>query len=312
MKPLSSNEIYGNWATLLLTTDKNGDIDFSKLNDEIDILIDSKPNGIYSNGTAGEFYTQTEDEFFKISEQLAVKCEKENIPFQIGVSHMSPQISLQRLKMIKHLKPGAVQVILPDWFPPTLEECMAFLQKIAVEAGEISLVLYNPPHAKKKLQPEEWQDLKKKVPTLRGVKVFDQNSNIKYYERIRNNSKDISVFIPGHNLATGITLGAQGAYSNVSCLNPWAAQRWYNLTQTNMNQALELEKRIKYFMETLIEPFIIQQHFPNHACDRFMALVGGWTDIGTSLRWPYKSIPEYLAESVRKKATHIIPEFFEK
>lgn len=311
MKPLSAKEIFGNWATLLLTTDKSGNINFSKLNDEIDVLIDSQPNGIYSNGTAGEFYSQTEDEFVRISELLAMKCEKAGIPYQIGISHMSPQISLQRLKVIKHLRPGAVQVILPDWFPPTLEECAIFLQKIALEAGDISLVLYNPPHAKKRLQPEEWQDLKRGIPLLMGVKVFDQNSDLKWYERVKRSSTGISVFIPGHNLATGITLGAQGAFSNVSCLNPRAAQKWFNLTQTDMEQALALEKRIKYFMTTLIEPFITQQHFSNHACDRFMAMVGGWADIGSNLRWPYKSIPEDLAEPVRAKAKNIIPEFFE-
>lgn len=310
MKPLTSSAIFGNWTTLLLTTNKKGDLDFFRLNDEIDVLIASQPNGIYSNGTAGEFYAQTEDEFFKISEQLAVKCEKKSIPFQIGVSHMSPQVSLQRLKMIKHLKPGAVQVILPDWFPPTLEECVIFLQKISDEAGDISLVLYNPPHAKKNLQPEEWVVLKSKIPSLMDVKVFDYDGDLQWYKRVKQNGEGISVFVPGHNLATGITLGARGAYSNIACLNPWAAQRWYYLMQTDMNQALELEKRIKYFVRMLIEPFITRQHFPNHACDRFMAMVGGWTDVGHGLRWPYKSIPEDLIEPVREKGKKIIPEFF--
>ncbi len=312
MNPLSSDEIYGNWATLLLATDHKGDIDFSRLNDEIDVLIDSQLNGIYSNGTAGEFYSQTDDEFLQISELLALKCEKKGIPFQIGISHMSPQISLHRLKMIKYLKPGAVQVILPDWFPPTLEECTIFLKKILSESGEINLVLYNPPHAKKQLQPEEWQVLKKEIPALVGVKVFDRNSDVEWYKRVKDNREGISVFIPGHNLATGITLGAQGAYSNVSCLNPGAAQKWYQLMRTDMSQALELEQRIKHFMKTLIEPFITQHYFSNQACDRFMALVGGWADVGTSLRWPYKSIPEDLAGDVRRKAANIIPEFFEK
>jgi len=310
MKPLLSKEILGNWATLLLATNKSGDIDFSKLNDEIDVLISSSPNGIYSNGTAGEFYSQTEEEFLKVSELLAVKCEKAGIPFQLGVSHMSPQISLQRLKMVKHLQPGAVQVILPDWFPPTLEECIIFLKKMAEEAENISLILYNPPHAKKKLQPEEWTVLKTQVPTLMGVKVFDHNSDKRWYESVRKNSEAISVFIPGHNLASGITLGAHGAYSNVACLNPFAAQNWFNQMQIDMNSALELEKRINQFMSELIEPFITKQFFPNHACDRFMALVGGWADVGANLRWPYKSIPKELAEPIRKKACQIIPEFF--
>lgn len=310
MKPLQSNQIYGNWDTLLLATNKNGDIDFMKMSDEIDVLIASKPNGIYSNGTAGEFYAQTEEEFLKISELLATKCEKDGIRFQIGVSHMSPQISLQRLKMIKHLQPGAVQVILPDWFPPTLEESIIFLQKMAEEAENISLILYNPPHAKKKLAPEDWTTIKKQVPSLMGVKVFDYNSDKKWYESVRKSSEGLSVFVPGHNLATGITLGAHGAYSNVACLNPFAAQKWFNQMKNDMDAALELEKRIKIFMHELIEPFITKQYFPNHACDRFMALVGGWADVGAKLRWPYKSIAEELAGPVRIKARQIIPEFF--
>ncbi|MFQ9020965.1 MAG: hypothetical protein ACLR6J_05625 [Parabacteroides merdae] len=65
--------------------------------------------GIYSNGTAGEFYTQNEEEeFIKTSELLAEKCSAASIPFQIGVSHMSPQISLNRLQAVKSLNPGAV------------------------------------------------------------------------------------------------------------------------------------------------------------------------------------------------------------
>ena len=28
------------------------------------------------------------------------------------------------------------------------------------------------------------------------------------------------------------------------------------------------------YMDKLITPFIVKEHFPNHACDRFMALVG--------------------------------------
>jgi 4-hydroxy-tetrahydrodipicolinate synthase len=48
-----------------------------------------KVSGIYSNGTAGEFYNQTEDEFDQISFLLAEKCNKVQMPFQIGCSHMN-------------------------------------------------------------------------------------------------------------------------------------------------------------------------------------------------------------------------------
>src|SRR5674476_867760 len=101
MKTLNFDKIYGNWATLLLATDNGSSINYSKLSDEIDILIASRPNGIYSNGTAGEFYSQTEDEFDRVNMILAEKCEKAGVSFQIGVSHTSAQTSLERLRRIR-------------------------------------------------------------------------------------------------------------------------------------------------------------------------------------------------------------------
>jgi len=84
------------------------------------------------------------------------------------------------------------------------------------------------------------------------------------------------------------------------------------LIKADMPSALELETRINQFMSSLIAPFITDQHYPNHACDRFMALLGRWADVGPKLRWPYRSIPESFLEPVRSKAKQIIPEFFEK
>jgi dihydrodipicolinate synthase/N-acetylneuraminate lyase len=304
------NSLSGSWATLLLTTDKEGNIDYRRLEDEIDILISSNPDGIYSNGTACEFYSQSEEEFLRISECLALKCEGANIPFQIGVSHMSPQISLERLRLVKQLLPGAVQVILPDWFPVTMDEAVIFMQRMEEEADGIPLVLYNPPHAKKILTPTEWMKIKERIPSLIGVKVFDRNGDPAWYKDVKEQVHHISVFIPGHRLATGITQGAHGAYSNMACLNPFAAQKWYEQIKVDKEAGLELEQRIRQFMEKVINPFITRDLFSNHACDRFMALVGSWADTGGKLRWPYRSIPEECVEQARCEGRKIIPEFF--
>ena len=132
MKALTPETLYGNWATLLLATDSAGRIDWCKLEDEIDTLVASRPDGIYSNGTACEFYSQSPEEFVRISELLSDKCERAGIPYQIGVSHPSAQESRERLRMVRHLHPGAVQVILPDWFPIDDAGAVRFLQEMAM------------------------------------------------------------------------------------------------------------------------------------------------------------------------------------
>lgn len=312
MKTLSAAEIRGNWATLLLATSPDGAIDYSRMADEIDVLIDAKPNGIYSNGTAGEFYSQTPEEFCRICELLACKCEAADVPFQIGVSHPSADVSLERLLVARLFKPSAVQVILPDWFPVTNREAINFLERMQSEAGDVNLVLYNPPHAKRRLAPEDFAELKKAIPTLVGIKVFDNNRDKAWYEAMRTHAGDLSIFVPGHHLATGVTLGASGAYSNVACINPRAAQLWWEMMAVDMPSALELEGRINEFMSRCITPFIVRDGFPNHACDRFMALVGGWADVGERLRWPYESIPAKYVQDVRAVGRDLIPEFFTK
>jgi dihydrodipicolinate synthase/N-acetylneuraminate lyase len=307
VKPLGSDEIRGNWATLLSAWNTDGSLDLGRVAAEIDTLIAMRLDGIYSNGTAGEFHTQTEAEFDEISECLAWKCNAAGTPFQIGVSHMSAQISRERLRRVVSLAPGAVQVILPDWFPITEDEAIAFLDVMAETAGGIGLVLYNPPHSKRVLGPAQIGRLAKQVPALVGIKTAGGDDI--WYAAMRQHLARLSVFVPGHLLATGVQRGAQGAYSNVACLNPLAAQRWTDQMTTDLPAALELEKRLRYFLDSYIAPFINEQLYCNAACDRFMALLGGWTDVGDNMRWPYRSIPATEVHRVRPVARQLIPEF---
>src|SRR5690606_7392021 len=101
-------------------------------------------------------------------------------------------------------------------------------------------------------------------------------------------------------------------YSNMACLNPFAAQNWYNLIKIDINEALKLEQRIELFMQKFIRPLIAKHHFSPQACDRFMAVLGGWADVGETLRWPYKSVPKEFSEKIRPDASNLLPEFFKK
>jgi len=79
--------------------------------------------------------------------------------------------------------------------------------------------------------------------------------------------------------------------------------------KTDLPAALEVEARIRRFMTDHIEPFITRQGYCNAACDRFMALLGGWIDAGAQLRWPYRSIPAAEAERLRPVLREMLPEF---
>lgn len=309
MRPFRADEIVGNWATLLLPVNADDSIDYARLDDELSVLIASRPNGIYSNGTSGEFYTQTEDEFDRVNTLLAERCETAGVPFQIGASHMSSQVSLERIKRAVQLKPSAIQVILSDWHPLTNDEAIACLSRMAEAADPVGLVLYNPPRAKRVLEPAAYAPIKAAVSGLVGVKVVDQGGD--WYDQMRRYARGISLFIPGHELASGISQGAHGAYSNVACLQPSGAQRWYEQILTDRDAALRLEQKIQAFMTEYIVPYITRQEYANQAVDKLLAAIGNWAHIGTRLRWPYRSIPEEDAHRLRPVARAMLPELFE-
>lgn len=305
MQPLDATHIRGNWATLLLPIQADQSIDFARLEEEIDYLIEAQVDGIYSNGSAGEFYTQTEAEFDQVNQTLAERCERAGMPFQVGAAHPSAQLALERIKRAIQLKPGAIQVILPDWFPPSNEEAQEALGGYAEVAGGIGLVLYNPPHAKRVLQPEDFLLLHSVIPHLVGIKVADGGEE--WYQAMKPVTQKLSVFVPGHHLATGFGYGVgTGAYSNVACLSPKGAQRWWVQMQTDLEGALNPESRLQQFMSTFILPF--KTHHQNVALDKLLAAVGGWSQVGTRVRWPYRSVDASHVAALRRAALAAVPE----
>jgi 4-hydroxy-tetrahydrodipicolinate synthase len=308
MKPLQAADIKGNWATLLIPVNNDESINYNSLSAEIDALIAMQVNGIYSNGTAGEFYNQTEEEFDIISGILAEKCNAAGMPFQIGACHTSPVMALDRVKRAVTLQPGAIQVILPDWSAPSMREVTRYLQVISEAAGQVGLVLYNPPHAKKRLSPEEFYQVKEAGIHLVGCKTV--GGDAQWYAAMKKWAPELSLFIPGHHLATGVSLGAHGAYSNVACLHPAAAQQWYEMMLTDMPRALNLEKWIQLFMSQHIQPYISRKGYSNQAADKLLAAIGGWANVGTRLRWPYQGIDETEVASLRAVAYEMMSEFF--
>jgi len=306
MQPLTSQQIFGTWATLLLPINEDESIDFGRLSEDIDCLLAAGVDGIYAHGTAGEFYALTEGEFDRINSLMAEKCERASRPFQIGAGHMSAQVTLDRVRRAAQLKPGAIQVILPDWYPPSLHEIKSFFERVAAVANPIGLVLYNPPHAKRYLQPEDFEQISQAVPSLVGVKVANEP---KWYAELRRRVPGISIFVTGHHLASGMLAGGSGAYSNVACLHPVAAKRWNQQMSTDMDAALALEKKIVGFLDEFILPLRAQGGYSNQALDKLLAAIGGWSKAGLRLRWPYRAVDESDAKRLREIARERLPDF---
>ncbi|MCA1369726.1 dihydrodipicolinate synthase family protein [Bradyrhizobium sp. BRP14] len=298
----------GVWGAVLLPVDQRGGIEWTALRDQLAVLHGSGLHGIYTNGTAGEFHSQTEEEFDRLSQVVADFCRSVALPFQIGLSHTNARVARERLSRVVALRPDAVQVTLPDWWAPSYDEAERFLVGMAATAPDIPLVLYNPPHAKRRLSLDEISRLKEAVPLLIGAKLPGGDES--WYEELRRKLTHFSVFIPGHFMASGCLAGGRGSYSNVACLSPAGAVRWWWQLGEDPKAALAFEARVVGFMKEHVLPLGARYGLSNAALDKAMAAAGGWCPIGPKLLWPYASAPQEATLQLGAAARCELPELF--
>ncbi|TPO10621.1 dihydrodipicolinate synthase family protein [Mesorhizobium sp. B1-1-5] len=280
----------GIWGAVMLAVGLDGNIDWSATQETVARLCASGVHGVYSNGTACEFHCQTEAEFDRLSEIVAAVAGAARIPFQIGISQSNPRVACERLKRVAGLGLSGVQFTLPDWWPPSDEEVLRFVSGLAEAAPSTPLVLYNPPHAKRRLTLESIAALGTAVPSLVGAKL--PGGDASWYAGMRRELSGLSVFVPGHTLATGYANGAHGSYSNIACLSPKGALQWWAQIRAGEQAAFEMQARVQAFLADHVLPFRARYAVSDAALDKAMAAAGSWSSIRAQLLWPYSSVPD--------------------
>jgi dihydrodipicolinate synthase/N-acetylneuraminate lyase len=204
--------------------------------------------------------------------------------------------------------PDAILVVLPDWLPLTTDEVLAAVDRMARVADGVPLVLYNPPCAKTRLDPAAFARLADEVPTLIGIKVAGGDDA--WFSRMTR-ELGLAVFVAGHTLASGVARGAAGSYSNVACLNPAGAVRWYEQMLTDPPAALDLEQRLQRFFADHITP-LARQGYCDPALDKTLAAIGDWAPVGTRVRWPHRFVPADVVPALRDAARQAVPELLDQ
>ena len=303
---LTAQTLRGVWATVLLDIDENGAPHLDCIGEQIAAFAAAGVDGIYCNGTATEFHCQDDATCHAVMKHTIDSARPIGLPVQLGASHPLAPGSLERIAMAAAMKPDAIQITLPDWAPVDLDAALAFLGRCAETADGCPLVLYNPPHAKTVLLPDQFTYLADAVASLIGLKCGGGDAD--WYAAMRPVFARWSVFIPGHHYASGVSQGAHGSYSNMACLNPKAAIDWARQCDNDPEGAFDLERRIADFMADAIAPMIASGR-PGYACDKAMAVAGGWARISPRLMWPYRGAEPREVERIVHAARDHIPEF---
>jgi len=126
--------------------DETGAINENELRRLIDYLIEKGINGLYPNGSTGEFVRLTDVERRRVIEIVAerTKLAGRDVPILAGATECSLEATVDTLNYYADLGCTAGALVPPIYFPMTQESVRAYFEEVA-DKSRLDIMLYHIP-----------------------------------------------------------------------------------------------------------------------------------------------------------------------
>ena len=150
-------------------------INYERLAEVVDFLIDGGVHGIISAGTTGEYYAQTYEERLELM-QFIKKRIKGRVSFIVGTGALRTEDSITYAEAAVEVGADALLVATPPYSIPTERENA--LHALAIDrAANLPILLYNYPGRMGAMMGEEYLDRVGRSPNFCAIKESSGDVN---------------------------------------------------------------------------------------------------------------------------------------
>jgi len=207
-------------------------------------LIESGVDGVFTVGTAGEFWALTVEEKKRVFE-LTVACAKDRVPAYVGTCANTTREAVQLAEIAQEAGVDCISVLTPSFITPDGDQMFAHYQTIA-GAVDLPILLYgNPDRTNNPLPVDLVVRLAEEVENIIGIKDSsgDMGNTAEY---LRNTPDDFRVLMGRDTLIyAALVHGASGAIAASANLAPELSVEIYkNFVQGNLEESLAAQRRL--------------------------------------------------------------------
>jgi 4-hydroxy-tetrahydrodipicolinate synthase len=223
--------------------DGRGEIVYSALREEMDLMVDRKVRGVVVGGSTGEGHTLDRDEFAKVMHESHAAL-RGRVPLLAGLIVNSTQEAIKRVKMLQGLNIAALQITPVHYlFKPDAEGTIAHFRTIYEETG-IPILIYNviPWNY---LSADLMLRIMREVPGVVGMK--QSSGDLKSVSDLLAGVGENNVVLSGIDalLYPAFMLGAHGAITALTAAVPGVCvQLWDAVKAGDHKAALDLHRRL--------------------------------------------------------------------
>ena len=302
-KCITPDEIHGVWAVALLPWDEQWQLDEVSFRANLDHVLASEPEGLYTLDTASEFYTLEFADWRHVAEMFVGHSRKRGatLPLGLGCTWTNQAGALERIRVARDLGVQTIHLSAPYWAPLDVEGLRRFYAAAQEQAEHLGIVIYAPSWTSIDLDVALYRMLRNDAPNIIGTKTGDKHPDLYATEGSHFTGED--------TLIEMMKLGAQGVYSAIGGISIRFVQDWIKLIREDKWEAAdEIDGRMKKFYAQAVVP-CCDAGVTNGAIDKAMAQVGG--AIGSrAMRPPYTSMSDALYRDFDAAARKYLPEAF--
>jgi len=241
-------------VAIITPFDSSGEVDYARLAEHTDWLIENGVHGLVSPGSCGEYAALTDEERRRVVETV-IEASDGRVPVTAGVMAPSTAKTVAWTEHAKQAGAEAVMALPPINYNPTRREVLAYYQAIS-DVG-FPIAAYNNPHdTATDLTPEFLAELSG-IENFVAVKDF--SGDVRRITRIREVC-DLEVIVGVDDLALeGFLAGATGCIAGFANALPRETVELYNLVQAGeIEKAWELYRKLLPLFRYDSTPLLVQ------------------------------------------------------
>lgn len=281
--------------------DSLGRVDHEKLSGYVDWLIEKGVDGLYPNGSTGEFVRFTPEERRQIVATV-LKAARGRVPVLAGAAEANADETIAACNAYGDMGVRAVAIVAPFYYRLSPDGVYAYFKKIA-DAVRVDVTLYNIPLFASPIDVDTVRRLALECPRVVGIK--DSSGDLPHMLRmiaaVRTQRPEFS-FLTGWDpaLVPMLICGADGGTNATSGVVPELTKALYAACQVrDIDQAMKLQ----HALIPLFDLMIGTSEFPEGF--RAGVRVRGW-DLGHG-RQPLTDRQRTAATATQTQLANMIP-----
>lgn len=261
-----------------------GTVNLKAIDRLAELLVDNAVNGVFVNGTTGEFPSLTVEERLSVMRRWA-KAAGSDLKVIVHVGHTCLRAAKEMAREAQKAGADAISAVAPYYFKPNgIDDLVEFLAPIAAAAPKLPFYYYHFPDMTGMTIPivNFLTEARKRIPKLAGVKYVCENMT-DFGRCVDAHGKKYNLLLARDDLLlAGLKIGAHGLVG-ASC--NFAAQLYLRIIRNFKSGEIGAAQNLQIRGVEMLA--VLRRYGPIPAGKALMALVG--CDCGP-VRPPFKAV----------------------